>query len=107
MGSCKKPLAEVLLKLSTLGKIFSNFHRKQDLTFHANWRQFTGFDFSCKLLETICMKIQILFSGKNKKNITYLMSAELAQKMVTVNENPLHVSYVSTKTCCGYSLEVP
>ena len=30
-----------------------------------------GFDISCKLsaLETICMKCQILFSGKNKKNI--------------------------------------
>ena len=31
--------------------------------------QKTGFDISCKLspLETICMKCQILFSGKNKK----------------------------------------
>ena len=29
----------------------------------------TGFDISCKYLpmETICMKCQILFSGKNKK----------------------------------------
>ena len=32
----------------------------------------TGFDISCKLspLETICLKCQILFSGKNKKNIS-------------------------------------
>ena len=31
--------------------------------------QKTGFDISCKLspIETICMKCQILFSGKNKK----------------------------------------
>ena len=31
--------------------------------------QKTGFDISCKLspVETICMKCQILFSGKNKK----------------------------------------
>ena len=42
-----------------------------------------GIDILCKLspVETICMKCQILFSGKNKKNITnlcYLSSAELA-----------------------------
>ena len=42
---------------------------------------------SCKLspLETICMKCQFLFSGKNKKNITNLSSAELAQRVVKVN----------------------
>ena len=31
------------------------------------------------------MKCQILFSEKNKKNITNLSSAELAQKVVTLN----------------------
>ena len=43
--------------------------------------QKTGFDISCKLspMETICMKCQILFSRKNKKNIVNLLSAELAQ----------------------------
>ena len=35
-------------------------------------------------METICMKCQILFSGKNKKNITNLSSAELAQRVVMV-----------------------
>ena len=30
------------------------------------------------------MKYQILFSGKNKENITNLSSAELAQRMVKV-----------------------
>ena len=34
------------------------------------------------------MKCQIMFfGGKNKKNITNLLSAELAQRMVKVKEN--------------------
>ena len=37
--------------------------------------------------ETICMKCQILFSGKNKKNIINLSSAENAQRVVKVNPN--------------------
>ena len=35
-------------------------------------------------METICMKYQKLFSEKNKKNITSLLSAELAKRMVKV-----------------------
>ena len=31
------------------------------------------------------MKCQILFSGKNKKNVSDLASAELAQRVVKVN----------------------
>ena len=48
--------------------------------------QKTGFDILCKLspMESICMKCQILFSGKNKKNITKLSSAELAKRVVKV-----------------------
>ena len=48
--------------------------------------QKTGSDISCKLspVETICMKCQNLFSGENKKNIIYLSSAELAQRVETV-----------------------
>ena len=44
-----------------------------------------GTDTSCKLSpeETICMKCQILFYRKNKKNINNLSSAESAQSMVT------------------------
>ena len=46
-------------------------------------------------METICMKYQILLSGKNKKNITNLLSAELAQRLVKVRllvilYNPCH-----------------
>ena len=48
-------------------KYFLIFPRKQDLTFHAN---------------SICMKGQIQFSGKNKKNIINLLSAEIAKKVV-------------------------
>ena len=36
------------------------------------------------LLETICLKCHILFSGKNKKNIINLSSAENAQRVVKV-----------------------
>ena len=38
-------------------------------------------------MEKICIKCQILFSGKNKKNITNLSSAEFAHKVVTVKGN--------------------
>ena len=35
-------------------------------------------------METICMKCQIPFSGKNKKNIINLLSAELAQRVLKI-----------------------
>ena len=43
-------------------------------------------DISCKLsqMETIGMKSQIKFPAKNKKKITTLSSAELAQRVVKV-----------------------
>ena len=43
-------------------------------------RSDTSYKFS--LLETICLKCQILFSRKNKKNITNLLSAESAHSVV-------------------------
>ena len=51
-----------------------------------------GYDTSCKLspLETICMKCQIPFSRKSKKNITNLSSAESAHSMVSDNWNGSH-----------------
>ena len=64
------------LKLHTLDKIYSRrhiwnifliFHRKQDFT-----------------TETICMQCQILFSGKSKKSIISLSSAELTKRVVMV-----------------------
>ena len=74
MGSFFFPLT-----LSTLGKIFSRRHieifffiisRNHILVFHA--------------IETVCMKCQILISGKNKKNIISLLSAEVAHRVVKV-----------------------
>ena len=43
-------------------------------------------DLLWQTVETICMKCQILFSGKNKKNIINLSSAEFAQRMVKVKQ---------------------
>ena len=43
-------------------------------------------------METICMKCQILFSLKSKKNITNLSSAELVQSIVKVNVINLYVT---------------
>ena len=40
------------------------------------------------------MKCQILFSGKNNKNITNLSSTELAQRVVKVNSSPAEPGYV-------------
>ena len=44
------------------------------------------------------MKCQSLFPGKNKKNITNLSSAELAQRVVEVNgsDRTGHYSYTCT-----------
>ena len=64
--------------------------------------QTTGFDISCKLspLETICMKLRILFSEKkNKKNVTNLPPAELAQGVVKVNTDTGEMSPSSTSYC--------
>ena len=49
------------------------------------------------------MKCQILFSGKNQKNIINLVSAELAQRVVKVNMS-LESSDFSMKTCHGIPL---
>ena len=45
------------------------------------------FNISCKLSlqETICIKYQSLFSGKNKKNIFSLLSAGLAKRELKAN----------------------
>ena len=69
------------LTLSCLDKTFSRhfkilfliFPGKPDLTI-SYW-----LDILCKLstMETICMKYQILFSGKNKENITNLSTCKL------------------------------
>ena len=74
------------LMLSTLGK----FSADDIFKYFSYFSQKTGYDISCKLSpkETICMKCHILVSGKNKKNIISLSSAENAQRVVMVKEVP-------------------
>ena len=51
-------------------------------------------------METICMNCQILFSRKNKKNVTSLSSAELASRVVKVkltNPSNLFMEVVKKK----------
>ena len=71
-------------KLSCLA-CWVKFSADKILKYFSYFCQKTGFENSCKLspLETICMKCQILFSGKNKKNIN-LSSAEFAKTVVMV-----------------------
>ena len=81
--NCTPSFHQVML--STLDKNFSRCH----FEFFFFFSQKTGFDISCQLspVETIGMKCQNLFSGKNekKKNIS-LSSAGLAQRVVEVKE---------------------
>ena len=57
------------------------------MKYFSYFSQKTGFDISCKLspMQTICMRCQILFPGKNKKNIINFSSAEVAERVVKVN----------------------
>ena len=62
--------------------LWVTFFSRRHLVF-SYFSQETGFDISGKLspMETICMKFQILFPGKNNINL----SAEFAQKVRKVN----------------------
>ena len=66
--------------------LWVKFSADNILKYFSYFSQKTGYDISCKLSpkETICMKCQILFSGKNKKNIINLSSAENAKRVVKV-----------------------
>ena len=57
--------------------------------------QKTGFDIACKLspLETICMKCQILFSWKNKKNMSIFCLLKLLPRMLSIKRT-LHTVYI-------------
>ena len=46
-------------------------------------------------MKTICMKCQILFSGKSRKNITSLPSADYAQRVIKVNLPSLIVNAIN------------
>ena len=81
LDKCHTQTQMQYLTLCMLGKNFSRPH----------WRYFSrkiSFDISCKLYpkETLNMKWQSLFSGKNKKNNISLSSAELLWWVVKVKE---------------------
>ena len=57
---------------------------KRFIALWVNFQQITLKYFLIFPMETICKKCQILFSGKNKKNIVNLLSAELALRVVKV-----------------------
>ena len=84
------------LMLSTLGKIFSRPHLE---IFFSYFSQKTGSVISCKLspMQTICLQWQILFYGKNQKNIPNLSSAEFAQRVVKVKQ-----TYKKAETLAGF-----
>ena len=48
------------------------------------------FDISCKLsaMETICMKGQSLFSGKNKKNISACRLLKILPRVLSIKDCP-------------------
>ena len=66
----------ICLMLCILNIIFSRQHFE---IFFLIFFQKIGFDI---LKETICMKYQNLFSGKNKKIIVFLSSAELTWRVI-------------------------
>ena len=43
-------------------------------------------------METICMKYQILFSGKNKKNLTNSLSAEYALRLEKLKKHDISIA---------------
>ena len=49
--------------------------------------QETEFDYSCKLspMETLCMKFQILFTWKNKKNVSICRLLKILSRVLSVN----------------------
>ena len=74
------PGAYFNLRLSTPGKIFSRQRVEVFFLF-----QKTGFDISCRLSLMETISCHILHSGKVRKKITNLLSAELAKRVVMFN----------------------
>ena len=105
---CKlSPMETICIKCKILlsGKekknlLWVKFSADDILKYFPYFSQKTGFDISCKLspMETICIKCKILLSGKKKKNITNLLSAENAQRVVKVKQ----LGICSTCICILY-----
>ena len=75
--------AKMIIVIRMLGK---NSSRWQFEIYFSYYTQKKEFDSSCKFSpwERICMKFQILFSVKNKKNIINLLSGEFAHSMLSI-----------------------
>ena len=75
------------------------------LKYFSYFAQKTGFDSSYNLspMETICRTCQNLFSGKNKKNISNLSSAELAQRVVEVKSAKQNCNDTHEISCLIFS----
>ena len=50
-------------------------------------------------MQTICMKCQIIFSGKNKKNLISVSSNESAHSMVSVKDTLKGNNLLSAGSC--------
>ena len=73
-----------MLRSLMLGKNFSRQHFDFFFLFFSDFFIFLFFS-EKPPEETTCMKCQRLFSGKNKKNIINLASAEFAHRVLKVN----------------------
>ena len=83
--SKRKSLAS--LAFNTMGKIFRR-HFEIFFLFFSPENRIWYFMQTVNPMETICMKCQIQFSGKNEKNVINFSSAELAQRVVKVRVDP-------------------
>ena len=72
--------------------VFNFYHDK--LVIFSYFSQKTGFDISCKLspLETICMKCQNLFFGKNKKNISVCHLLKILPRVLSIKSSRLEIN---------------
>ena len=63
-----------------------HFQQTTNWWYFSYFSQKTGFDISCKLSpqETVCMKCQILFSGKNNKNISKCRLLKISPRVLSV-----------------------
>ena len=85
-------------------------HSEWNFQQRTNWNNFFLFSQEnqiwhfMQIVETICMKCQILFFGKIKKNIIYLSSAESAQTVVKVKSiiNLLKIQYICIQYMWNY-----
>ena len=90
-----------LLMLSMLGRSFSRWHFE---IFFSYFSQKIGWHYMQVVRDTICMKSQILFAGKNKKktlSICHLLNLPIACCIISVDLNPYYLCLASHKRDIG------